>query len=60
MPYRNSADGSEDQGTVSLYAYEFAIDPTKVVQSVTLPNNPNVVVLAATLVGGDASSAQAR
>jgi len=50
--YRNSSDGSKDAGTFNLYAYQFAIDSTKTVQSVTLPNNPNVVVLAATLLGG--------
>jgi hypothetical protein len=47
--YRNYSDGSKNQGTFSLYGYEFGIDPTKIVQSVTLPSNPNVVVLAATL-----------
>jgi hypothetical protein len=55
MSYRNSSDGSKDQGTFSLYAYQLEIDPTRIVQSVILPNNPNVVVLAATLLGGDAS-----
>jgi hypothetical protein len=50
MPYRNSADGSKDLGTFNLYAYEFELDPTKTVRSVTLPTDPNVVVLAATLV----------
>ncbi len=58
MSYRNSSDGSKDQGTFNLYAYQLAIDSTRTVQSVTLPNNPNVVVLAATLLGGDASSAR--
>jgi len=51
MPYRNSADGSKEQGTFNLYGYEFGLDPSKVVQSVTLPNDPDVVVLAATLLG---------
>ncbi len=52
MSYRNSANGSKELGTFNLYAYQFALDPTKTVQSVTLPTNPDVVVLAATLVGG--------
>jgi len=50
MSYRTSANGSKDLGTFSLYAYEFALDPAKTVQSVTLPTNPEVVVLAATLL----------
>ena len=51
MSYRNSANGSKDLSTFNLYAYEFALDPTKTVQSVTLPTNPDVVVLAGTLLG---------
>ena len=50
MSYRNSANGTQDLGTFNLYAYGFALDSTKVVQSITLPGNPNVVVLAATLL----------
>jgi hypothetical protein len=49
MSYRNSSDGSKDLGTFNLYAYQLAIDSTRTVQSITLPNNPSVVVLAATL-----------
>jgi len=49
MPYRNYADGSKNQGTVSLYAYQFALDSTRIVESLTLPSDANVVVLAATL-----------
>jgi hypothetical protein len=56
--YRNSSNGSKDQGIFSLYAYQFGIDQTKTVQSFTLPNNPNLVVLGATLLGGDGPSAQ--
>jgi len=58
MPYRNSADGSKDQGVFNLYGYEFALDQSKVVESFTLPANPNVVVLAATLLGADVPSTQ--
>ncbi|MFZ3341069.1 MAG: hypothetical protein WA213_09325 [Terriglobales bacterium] len=50
--YRNSANGSENAGTFNLYAYQLALDPTRTVQSLTLPSDPNVVVLAATLEGG--------
>jgi len=49
MPYRNLADGSKDNRPFNLYAYIFALDSRKTVKSVTLPNDPNVVVLAATL-----------
>ena len=49
MAYRNSSNGTKDQRTFNLYAYQFALNPAKVVQSISLPNNPNVVVLAATL-----------
>jgi hypothetical protein len=34
-----------------LYAYSFPLNSSKTVQSLTLPNNRNVVLLAATLVG---------
>lgn len=50
MSYRNAADGSKKLGTFNLYAYPLAIDSSKVVQSVILPNDPKVVVLAATLL----------
>lgn len=51
MPYRNLANGSKDNRPFNLYAYVLALDGRKVVRSVTLPNDPNVVVLAATLTG---------
>jgi hypothetical protein len=50
MSYRDTATGTKDEGTFNLYAYQFALDSTKAVQSITLPNDPDVVVLAATLV----------
>jgi hypothetical protein len=50
MSYRDTATGTKDEGEFNLYAYQFALDSTKVVQSITLPNDPEVVVLAATLV----------
>jgi hypothetical protein len=50
MAYRNFDDGTKDNRTFNLYSYRFAIDSGKTVQSVSLPNNPNVVVLAVTLV----------
>ncbi len=50
MAYRNYKDGTEDQRTFNLYAYKIVLKPTKTVQSISLPSNPNVVVLAATLL----------
>jgi hypothetical protein len=49
MPYRNQSGGTQNQSTFSLFGYGFFLDSSKTVRSVTLPNNPNVVVLAATL-----------
>ena len=60
MPYRNSGSGAKDTGTaVSLYQYSLTLDQTKTVQSVTLPNNGNVLLLALTLVNGPASASLA-
>jgi hypothetical protein len=50
MAYRNFDDGSKDRRTFSLYAYQFALNRKKVVQSIGLPNNSQVVVLGATLL----------
>jgi hypothetical protein len=49
MPYRDPGSGMQDPRSFNLYAYTFALNRAKTVQSVTLPNNRNVVVLAATL-----------
>lgn len=50
MPYRNFDNGTRDKRTFSLYGYSFALNATKTVQSITLPKDSNVVVLAGTLV----------
>lgn len=50
MSHRNFGDGSEDTRTFNLYGYVFRLDSSKVVKSITLPNNPFVLVLAATLM----------
>ncbi|MGA8429908.1 MAG: hypothetical protein WB729_08810 [Candidatus Sulfotelmatobacter sp.] len=50
MAYRDFDNGTKDQRTFNLYAYRFVLNKTKTVQSITLPNNASVVVLAATLV----------
>ncbi|MGB6688706.1 MAG: protease pro-enzyme activation domain-containing protein [Terracidiphilus sp.] len=49
MPYRNLADGTKDNRPFNLYGYTFVLDSHKIVKSVTLPDDPQVVVLAATL-----------
>jgi hypothetical protein len=49
MSYRINQYGVVDTRTVDLYGYSFAIDATKTVKSLTLPNSRNIVVLAATL-----------
>jgi hypothetical protein len=50
MAYRNFDNGTKDKRTFNLYAYRFGLNPAKVVQSVSLPNDAHVLVLAATLV----------
>lgn len=48
--YRNFDDGTKDKRTFSLYAYLLPLSRNKVVQSITLPDNSSVLVLAATLI----------
>ncbi|WP_058186462.1 S53 family peptidase [Terracidiphilus gabretensis] len=50
MPHRNTENGTEDDRQFNLYGYSFPLDETKEVKSLALPNNSNVLVLAATLV----------
>jgi len=45
MAYRIAPNGAIDNGPFYLYGYSFAINSAKTVQSITLPNNRNVVVL---------------
>ena len=49
MAYRDVFDGSQDDRTFNLYGYRFKLNCTKKIQSLTLPNNRDVVVLAVTL-----------
>ena len=44
--YRNTSNGGRDSGTFNVYGYSFAVDSTKTVDSITLPNDTNVDVLA--------------
>jgi hypothetical protein len=46
MAYRDTSSGGEDNRTFNLYGYAFATNTSKTVASVTLPNNPEVKVLA--------------
>jgi hypothetical protein len=48
--YRLNRSGIPESGPFNVYGYTFALDPTKTVQSLTLPANPNVVVLALDLL----------
>jgi hypothetical protein len=52
MAYRLDSSGAVHNGRFCLYGYSFAIDGAKTVKSLTLPNNRNVVVLAAELLSG--------
>ena len=53
MPYRDVQDGTQDSRPFNLYGYAFLLDSSKHVKSLTLPNNPSVIVLAATLANPD-------
>ncbi len=46
---RNMANGARDARPFSLYAYGFALDPGKTVQSLTLPDNPNIKIAGVSL-----------
>lgn len=50
MAYRNLDGGTKDKRTFNLYAYRLVLNPAKVVESITLANDADVVVLAATLL----------
>ena len=49
MPYRLMGNGQKDERTFHLYAYSFDLDRSKVVRSVTLPNNERALVFAISL-----------
>ncbi|MGF7181971.1 beta strand repeat-containing protein, partial [Tunturiibacter psychrotolerans] len=46
---RNTGSGGSTAGTTYLYGYQIPLDNTKTVQSITLPNNRNVVIVAMAL-----------
>jgi hypothetical protein len=49
MAYRIAPSGATSNGPIYVYGYSFAINSAKTVQSISLPNNRNVVVLAVDL-----------
>jgi hypothetical protein len=49
MAYRNYENGTKDPRTFNLYTHLLLLNSAKKVQSITLPVNPSVMVLAATL-----------
>jgi hypothetical protein len=53
MAYRdlyNGTKSSPSSGPFKIYGYSFALNPSKTVKSITLPNQPNVKLLAIDLV----------
>ena len=48
--YRNESDGTQDDRTFNLYGYSFKLNSAKVIQSIKLPNNQFVAVLAISLI----------
>lgn len=50
MAYRETPAGLRQTGPWNLYAYSLPVDPTRTLQSITIPNNRNVIVLAMSLV----------
>jgi hypothetical protein len=49
MPYRDEQNGTMDNRQFNLYGYAFLLNSSKQVKSLTLPNDPEMVVLAVTL-----------
>jgi hypothetical protein len=56
MPYLDTSDGENQvfSSFVSVDAYEFVLDQTKTVQSITLPNDGNVLIMAMNLANDSA------
>ena len=50
MAYRNFDNGTKDNRQFNLYAYKLPLNAAKTVQSITLPADADVVVLAATVL----------
>jgi len=54
LPYRITGDGARDNREFHVYGYSFSLDDRRTVRTFTLPQNPQVLVLAITLVRGPA------
>lgn len=52
LPYRLTGEGERDEREFYVYGYSFPLDEKKTVRTLSLPQNPQVVVLAMTLVRG--------
>jgi fibronectin type 3 domain-containing protein len=50
MTYRNQFNGTPQSLSCNVYGYSFALNKAKTLQSITLPSNGNVKVMAITLV----------
>ena len=50
MGYRDRSDGTRDGRTFYVYGYSFALDATKTIASITLPDRGDVQILAIDLV----------
>src|SRR5579859_1833364 len=52
LPYRLTGSGHRDEREFHVYGYSFPLDDKRKVRALTLPQNPDVLVLALTLVHG--------
>jgi hypothetical protein len=50
MAYRNYEDGTKDMRPFNMYAYLLPLNSSKTVEGITLPDNPDIKILSATLV----------
>ncbi len=56
MAYRDLSNGTKDNQTFFVYGYTFALNSAKTVSSLTLPNDANVEVLAATTTASSSTA----
>ena len=49
MPYRNTSSGGQDDRSFNLYGYQFTLDSSKSVQSISLPSDGNVEIVGMNL-----------
>jgi predicted outer membrane repeat protein len=63
MNYRDTSSGGQNVNTPHVYGYAFPIPTGKILTSITLPNDPNLIILAmnlssATIVSGNTLTAK--